>query len=103
MEAMYKSYNGFQIVQELVKLRWVPEILKSIEHENKRYSEILGCIPYLSHTELNRKLTILMQKKVIEKRSHEGIIYYSLLGFGKDLVHIFNHLENLEEKYCVRL
>ena len=102
MEMEYKSYNGFQIVQELVKLRWVPEILKTIENENKRYSEILSCIPYLSHTELNRKLTILMQKNAIEKKTHEGIINYSLLDFGKDLVHIFNHLEDLEEKYCVR-
>ena len=26
--------------------------------------------------------------------------YYTLMDFGRDLVHIFRHLEDLEEKYC---
>ncbi|NLN47864.1 MAG: helix-turn-helix transcriptional regulator [Clostridiales bacterium] len=98
----FTSYNGFCIVQELIKLRWVPEILKSIEAGNMRYSEILNSIPYISHTELNRKLSILMNKKAINKTADSGIINYNLLVFGKDLVHIFNHLEDLEKKYCVR-
>lgn len=51
----------------------------------------------MSHTELNRKLAILGEKKVIEKREEDGS--YLLLEFGKDLVHIFHHLEDLEEKY----
>ncbi|GFN36598.1 winged helix-turn-helix transcriptional regulator [Tepidimicrobium xylanilyticum] len=94
-----KVINGFQIVQDLIKLRWVPEILKSIQLGNQRYSEILTSIPYISHTELNRKLSILIEKKVIEKRTNGTNTYYSLLNFGKDLVHIFNHLEDIEEKY----
>ena len=92
-----KIFNGFEIVQDLIKLRWVPEILKSINQGNQRYSEILTSIPYMSHTELNRKLAILGEKKVIEKRDGDGS--YTLLEFGEDLVHIFNHLEDLEEKY----
>lgn len=91
-----KIFNGFEIVHDLIKLRWVPEILKSISLGNSRYSEILSSIPYLSHTELNRKLAILIEKKVIEKNEDGS---YSLLEFGKDLVHIFQHLEDLEEKY----
>ena len=94
-----KIFNGFEIVQDLIKLRWVPEILKSIDMENKRYSEILNSIPYMSHTELNRKLNILIRKNVICKEEINNNTYYSLLNFGKDLVHIFNHLEELEEKY----
>ncbi len=94
-----KIFNGFQIVQDLIKLRWVPEILKSIHLGNQRYSDILKSIPYLSHTELNRKLNILIDKKVIEKTINGNNTYYSLLNFGDDLVHIFYHLEDLEDKY----
>ncbi|WP_353095371.1 winged helix-turn-helix transcriptional regulator [Tissierella praeacuta] len=94
-----KIYNGFEIVQDLIKLRWVPEILKSIQLGNQRYSDILNSIPYMSHTELNRKLSILVEKKVIDKRIEDNNTCYSLLNFGKDLVHIFYHLEDLEDKY----
>lgn len=94
-----KIINGFQIVHDLIKLRWVPEILKSIQLGNQRYNEILMSIPYISHTELNRKLSILTKKGVIEKRIDGNNTYYSLLNFGKDLVHIFEHLEDIEEKY----
>ena len=44
-----------------------PEILGSIELGNRNYSEILRSIPYLSHTELNRKLKILIEKDVIKR------------------------------------
>ena len=91
--------NGFQIVQDLIKLRWVPEILISIDLGNQRYSEILESIPYISHTELNRKLSILIENDVIEKIVDDNNIYYYLLNFGEDLVHIFYHLEDLEKKY----
>lgn len=94
-----KIFNGFQIIQDLIKLRWIPEILESIHLGNQRYSEILRSIPYLSHTELNRKLNILIDKNVIDKKVSGGNSYYSLLSFGKDLVHIFQHLEDLEDKY----
>ncbi|OZV11236.1 HxlR family transcriptional regulator, partial [Tissierella sp. P1] len=66
---------------------------------NQRYSDILRSIPYMSHTELNRKLSILIERNVIDKVVDEENTYYSLLSFGKDLVHIFYHLEDLEEKY----
>lgn len=94
-----KITNGFEIVQDLIKLRWIPEILKSISLGNKRYKDILNSIPYMSHTELNRKLAILLDRNVIEKIVDGSDSYYSLQNFGKDLVHIFYHLEDLEEKY----
>ncbi len=92
-------FNGFEIVQDLIKLRWIPEILKSIDMENHRYTDILNSIPYMSHTELNRKLALLLDKKVIIKKDIEENNYYELEDFGKDLIHIFYHLEDLEEKY----
>lgn len=94
-----KVFSGFEIVQDLIKLRWVPEILKSIELGNHRYSEIMKSIPYMSHTELNRKLSVLIEKKVVDKVAEDNNICYFLLDFGEDLVHIFNHLEDLEDKY----
>ncbi|HHZ13658.1 MAG TPA: helix-turn-helix transcriptional regulator [Clostridiales bacterium] len=92
--------GGLSIVENLIKLRWVPEILGSIELGNRNYSEILRSIPYLSHTELNRKLKILIEKDVIKRVEEGNNTYYTLLDFGRDLVHIFRHLEDLEEKYC---
>lgn len=89
----------FQIIEDLIKLRWVPEILKSLSLGNQRYSEILKSIPEISHTELNRKLIILRRKNVIHRRNNDKQIQYSLLNFGRDLVHIFNHIEDLQEKY----
>ena len=94
-----KISNGFQIVQDWIKLRWVPEILEAIEIGNNRYSEMLESIEYISHTELNRKLSILVEREVIYKTTNGKNTYYTLLPFGEELVHIFHHLEELEERY----
>lgn len=94
-----KIFNGFEIVQDLIKLRWIPEILKSMEDGNRRYTDILDSIEYMSHTELNRKLALLLDKKVIRKVGEDDGDYYELEEFGEDLIHIFYHLEELEEKY----
>lgn len=91
--------NGFQMVQDMIKLRWIPEIIKSIDAGNSRYSEIQKSIHYISHTELNRKLSILIERGVILKQDNTNNTYYTLLNFGEDLVHIFDHLEALQEKY----
>lgn len=94
-----KVSSGFEILHELIKLTWVPEIIKSIALGNENYTTILKSIPYLSHTELNRKLKILLNKNVIIRQEEGSKIHYRLNSFGEDLVHIFNHLEELEEKY----
>ncbi len=91
--------SGLQIVEDLIKLRWVPEILKSVNFGNIRYTDIQKSIEGISHTELNRKLTILIDKGAILREEKENKISYEILEFGEDLVHIFNHLEELQEKY----
>lgn len=91
--------SGFEIVEDLIKLRWVPEILESINSGNHRYSEIKRSIDGISHTELNRKLLILRRKGTILKEEKLDSTSYSLLEFGKELVHIFGHLEELQERY----
>ena len=94
-----RIFNGFQIIHDLIRLRWVPEILKSIHYGNHRYINILESIPEMSHTELNRKLSLLLEKRVIGQETKDNITGYVLLNFGEDLVHIFHHLEDLEQKY----
>lgn len=94
--------SGFEILQDLIKLRWIPEILKSISMGNSTYTSILKSIPYLSHTELNRKLNILIKRKAIVKEG-DKLTCYQLQDFGEDLVHIFYHLEDLEAKYQNKL
>ena len=94
-----KISSGFELLQDLLKLRWVPEILKSISLGNDSYTQILDSIPYLSHRELNRKLNILVEREAISKTGVATSPCYTLNTFGEDLVHIFCHLEDLEEKY----
>ena len=94
-----KIANGFQMVHDLIKLKWVPEILESIGSGNFRYNEVLQSIQYISHTELNRKLAMLVEREVIGKEVSGQNTSYKLMAFGKDLVHIFHHLEELEKRY----
>lgn len=98
---MRTEYNyGFELVQDIIKLKWVPEILAALSEGCNGYNEILDSIPFLSNTELNRKLTILVDKNAVEKNVlPDNKTSYSLLPFGKDLDHIFKHLIDLEEKY----
>lgn len=96
---MLNVSSGFEIVEDLIKLRWVPEILESIDEGNRRYSEIKKSIDGISHTELNRKLLILINKRTILKEESSDSISYSLLEFGEELLHIFYHLEELQKKY----
>lgn len=97
-----KISNGFQIIHDLIKLKWVPEILESVSTKNNRYNEILQSIQYISHTELNRKLNMLVKRGVINKTIKDQDISYTLSRFGEELVHIFRHLEELEDRYFDR-
>ena len=60
---------------------------------------MLQSIDYISHTELNRKLAMLVEREVIDKTVNGQSTSYQLMEFGEDLVHIFHHLEELENKY----
>ncbi|NLX62292.1 MAG: helix-turn-helix transcriptional regulator [Tissierellia bacterium] len=98
---MSKFTSGFEIIHEFIGLKWVPEILESIGNGNKRYTDILNSIPYLSHTELQRKLKILQEKNAISKKDTNTGPEYQLEAFGKDLLHIFVHFSELSEKYLM--
>lgn len=92
---------GFEFIKEIIRKRWVPEILSSIGEGNNYYSDILKSIDYLSKTELNRKLDFLIQQKLVEKNTIEDTSrsLYHLSQLGEDIDHIMNHLSELGQQY----
>ncbi|VDN48850.1 Transcriptional regulator [Petrocella atlantisensis] len=96
---MTTTNQGFEIIQDIMKLRWIPEILMTISMGYSNYSDILNHIEGLSHTELNRKLALLTEKKAIIKESDHIRSGYILTDFGSDLEHIFKHFLDIAEKY----
>lgn len=98
---MSQTTDGFKIIQDIMKLKWVPEILSSIGKDGATYTEILNRIDYLSNTELNRKLAILVERNAIQKIEDEYYTHYYMLPFGNDLNHIFLHFRDIEKKYAI--
>lgn len=90
---------GYEILQDLIGSKWVPEILSEIKQGSNRYSDILNNIPFMSSTELRRKLRMLQDRNIIIRIEIEHNVTYSLAPFGEDLVHIFQHIEEISEKY----
>lgn len=99
---MIRITEGLELIQEIVRRRWIPEIIAAIAGGNQSYSEILAGIDYLSKTELNRKLNFLLERGVIEKQIKLNKTEYKLLPFGEDLEHIFKHFEDIGKKYLNR-
>lgn len=97
---MTEYQKGIEIVQDLIKKRWVPEILHSIKLGNKTYTNILNSIEYLSQTELQRKLKILEEYEAINK--NEKDLCYDLTEFGNEIDHLFQHVYELGQKYLRR-
>lgn len=96
---MGKYDKGFELIQELVKKRWIPEIVHSVSLGNHTYTDILNSIEYISHTELIRKLKILEEYDCVEKTEKGNNVYYYLKPLGYDLDHIFSHFVELGDKY----
>ncbi len=94
--------EGFELIHDIFRLKWIPEIIESISNENYRYSEIAGNIEYISNAELNRKLLILQEREVIVKMTVDGKEGYYLTDFGRDLNHIFRHFVDMSNKYISR-
>lgn len=91
----HQMNEGFQLIHDLFRLRWIPEIVQTIDMGESRYSELKRNIGEISNTELNRKLSLLLERQVIQKTATG----YVLLPFGKDLSHIFNHFMEMSQKY----
>lgn len=96
---MSEFQKAFEIIGDLIKYRWVPEILRSIKSGHTNYTEILDSIEYLSHTELQRKLKILSEYDCVVKMQKENRTIYMLTEFGDEMDHIFNHFYQVGQKY----
>lgn len=94
-----KMSEGFQLIHDIFRLKWIPEIIESLAAGQNRYSDIAESISYISHTELNRKLSMLQERQVISKKIIDGKDGYYLTDFGNDLNHVFNHFIDMSEKY----
>lgn len=94
-----KMNEGFQLIHDIFRLKWIPEIIEAIDHEKNRYTDIAKDIEYISNTELNRKLAMLIERQVISKEMTEGRDGYYLTEFGHDLNHVFKHFVDMSEKY----
>lgn len=94
--------EGFQLIHDIFRLKWIPEIIESIAENNNRYTDIAESIDYISNTELNRKLAMLQEREVIKKVERDGKERYYLTGFGEDLNHIFIHFVDMSNKYILK-
>jgi DNA-binding HxlR family transcriptional regulator len=94
-----KMSEGFQLVHDIFRLKWIPEIIDSIASNKNRYTDIAESIEYISNTELNRKLAMLQERDVIIKEVIDGKEGYYLTDFGNDLNHVFNHFIEMSDKY----
>ena len=101
MKSVTTMTEGFQLIHDIFRLRWIPEIIAVIGQGHHGYNEILGEIEFISNTELNRKLKLLIDRNVIDKVEDEGASGYYLNQFGKDLDHIFKHFVEMSEKYIL--
>jgi len=92
---MRDLHTSINIVQNIVSKSWTSEILFSINHRHHRYTEILNCIPYISSTELRRKLKLLLQYGLILK-DEQGEYHLTLLG--QDMMDIMIKASRLAER-----
>lgn len=94
---MNEYQKGIEVIQDLIKRRWVPEILLSVKMGNETYTNILNSIPNLSQTELQRKLKVLEEYDCIVKNDQE--LSYHLTEFGYEINHLFQHIYDLGQKF----
>ena len=94
-----KMSEGFQLIHDIFRLKWIPEIIEAIATDKNRYTDIQMDIEYISNTELNRKLLMLQERQVIIKETIDAKEGYYLTEFGKDLNHVFKHFVDMSDKY----
>lgn len=96
---MNEFQAGLDFILEIIKPRWVAEILYCLEEGERSFSDLLEGIPFLNRTELTRKLTFLQEKGVIEKEMENHRSAYRMTPLGEDLVHIFHHFVDLAKHH----
>lgn len=82
--------DSYRYVQDILKLRWVAEVVEVMAEGGSHYSSITGRIDYLSHTELNRKLAILLDRQMVVRQADGS---YHLTDKGWQLYAIIQQIE----------
>ena len=82
--------KDFIYIHDILRLKWVPEILSAIHNGASTFSKILIDIPFISQTELNRKIKFLVERKLITRGP-----------FGKEILYILLYIQRLNAKYGV--
>lgn len=94
--------QGLRLMESIIGGRWNPAILFVIEQGASRYSDIRSSIGYISDTELQRKLNVLLDGKLIEKTmqgAEERSAAYRLTSFGGEITHTLHHIMDISIKH----
>lgn len=86
----------FEFIHSIIKKQWVIEIITSLNEKPKKYTNLLSQLEYISKTELNRKLKLLLQNNVINKDDGD---HYVLEPLGKDLVSLSQLIHKIGRSY----
>ncbi len=93
---------GLQLMEDIIGGRWNPMILFVMEQGARSYTDIRNSIAYIRDTELQRKLSSLIESRLIMKESSPDEprrAEYLLTGYGKDITHILHHIMDISIKH----
>lgn len=93
-----KLEQGLRLMESIIGGRWNPMILFAIENGFSRFTDIKNDITYISDTELQRKLSALIQSQLIVKITAEEDARkseYQLTSFGGEITHTLHHIMNI--------
>jgi len=94
--------GGLRLMESIIGGRWNPMILFVMEQGARSYTDIRNSIAYISDTELQRKLSSLIESRLIMKESSPDEprrAEYLLTGYGKDITHILHHIMDISIKH----
>ena len=93
--------EGLKLMESIIGGRWNPLILFELEEGAKTYTDIKNSIDYISDTELQRKLSALMDNKLVKKDSMNEARKgeYTLTPYGVDIAHTLRHIMDISVKH----
>lgn len=91
--------HGYEYIQSLLRLKWVPEIVEGLAKGHDRFSLLKKNIDFIGETELKRKLRYLVEAGVIVKTGRGHEVRYSLTTFGWEIDHLFSHIRDIWLRY----
>ncbi|MDD2429140.1 MAG: winged helix-turn-helix transcriptional regulator [Eubacteriales bacterium] len=98
--------KGLHLMESIIGGRWNPMILFILEQGTRSYAQIKNGIPYISDTELKRKLSALHDSGLIRKSSlakDRRSSEYLLTAYGERIVHTLHHIMDISCQNCAPL